>query len=55
MQMLFNQFMHIYFWVFLCYFIFAMIVNKKIKYEIIITLDLWKLIAITLFILSFKY
>lgn len=61
MENIFNQFMHIYFWVFVVIFISTCIVNtidedyKNIKPKEIIKISLGQLIAMTLFIMSIKY
>ena len=56
MQLLFNQFMHIYFWVFLIITICAIIINynrEEPKYAK--GINFWSIVSIVIWIMSFKY
>ena len=61
METIFNQFMHVYFWVFLVMFAIVIFANhfdpelKKIKPTKKMGVSFFAVVAITLFILSFKY
>jgi hypothetical protein len=56
MYNLFSQFMHIYFWVFIVYSLIGLINNwdkEEVKRQA--KFNFWSVVAIVLFIMSFKY
>ena len=56
METLLNQFLHIYFWVFIAVGILGLIINyNKKDTEYKTSLSFWSVVSVTIWIISFNY